>query len=159
MLMKKSFKATIEKLQERINKKAERIKEENSSRMALKKKLDTVRTSYYKSWMDELLKSMLACPNEELDIDAVSPADVLAFMKGKTPHEAVEAENVENAEAAPKEPDKEKEEKEEKKEDTQQEVKEEKKEEEEKKTDNSNPANAEEKQKAQDNRWTPPQTF
>ena len=138
MLMKKSFKATIEKLQERINKKAERIKEENSSRMALKKKLDTVRTSYYKSWMDELLKSMLACPNEELDIDAVSPADVLAFMKGKTPHEAVEAENVENAEAAPKEPDKEKEEK---------------------KTDNSNPANAEEKQKAQDNRWTPPQTF
>lgn len=154
--MKKSFKATIEKLQERINKKAERIKEENSSRMALKKKLDIVRTSYYKSWMDELLKSMLACPNEELDIDAVSPADVLAFMKGKMPHEAVEAENVENAEAAPKEPDKEKEEK---KEDTQQEVKEEKKEEEEKKTDNSNPANAEEKQKAQDNRWTPPQTF
>lgn len=90
-MTKKSLKDSIGKLQERIDKKTEKIKAESAQRSALKKKLENARTTYYKAWMDDLTRRIVACSSDELDIDAVSPKDVLEFMKSKNP-----AQNTEN---------------------------------------------------------------
>lgn len=103
-------KKTREKIAELQKRAEDRLTPDRVKLHDLEKSVAELRKAQYKDWVDELLQEILACPYDSIDLDAVSPADVVALLQhdGNDGNAEKNTEPAGHAEAAQKQDDEEK---------------------------------------------------